>query len=130
MLLCAALAPVVHAEVIECPKFYPWQDTPIAEVPYRHKGQGFLAKSKLLSASMFTGEIDGKAELVGEQHKVKGGWDVHHGFTKGESKWLVCFYGERGTVAWWEQIDPKVTRCVVQTRDGGRDPMDARATCR
>jgi hypothetical protein len=129
LLLWAALAPAAHAQVVECPKFYPWQDTPLAEVPYQHRGQGFVAKSVLRGAVMYTGEINGKAALVGEPHKVKGGQDVRHGFEPGERKWLVCSYGD-GSVTWWEQMDPKATSCVVQMRDGGRDPMNVKATCR
>ena len=130
LLLCAALARDVHAQVIECPKFYPSTDTALADVPYQHKGRGFVAKSPLRNALMYAGEINGKQALVGEPHKVKGGRDLHHGFEPGESKWLVCFYGEDRTIAWWEQIDPRVTSCVVQVREGRNTPMTVRATCK
>jgi hypothetical protein len=129
LVLAALVAPAVQAHVVECPKFYPWQDTPLAEVPYRHKGQGFVARSVLRGAVMYTGEINGKAELVGDARKMKDGREVAYGFEPGESKWLVCSYGD-GSVTWWEQMDPKATSCLVRTRDGGRDPMGVKATCR
>lgn len=129
LVLAALVAPAVQAQVVECPKFYPWQDTPLAEVPYQHRGQGFVAKSVLRGASMYTGEINGKEELVGDPRKMKGGREVAYGFEPGESKWLVCSYGD-GSVTWWERMDPKATSCLVRTRDGGRDPTDVKATCR
>jgi hypothetical protein len=130
LLLWATLAPAVHAQVIECPSFYPSTDTALAEVPHQHKGRGFVAKSPLRNALMYAGEINGHQALVGEPHKVKGGRDLHHGFEPGESKWLVCFYSEDREIAWWEQLDPKVTNCVVQIREGGQGPMSVKATCR
>lgn len=129
LVLAALVAPAVQAQVVECPKFYPWQDTPLAEVPYRHRGQGFVARSVLRGAGMYTGEINGKAELVGDPRTMKGGREVAYGFQPGENKWLVCSYGD-GSVTWWEQMDPKATSCLVRTRGGGRDPMDVKATCR
>lgn len=130
LLLWAVLAPAAHAQVIACPKFYPSTDTALAQVPYQHNGQGFVAKSPLRNALMYAGEINGKQALVGEPHRVKGGRDLHHGFEPGESKWLVCFYGEDRTITWWEHVDPRVTSCIVRIREGGRDPMDVKATCK
>jgi hypothetical protein len=129
LLFACLVAPAAHAQVIECPKFYPWQDTPIAEVPHQHKGKGFVAKTKLTGAGMYAGDINGQGELHGEEQKVKGGWDVRHGFAAVDQKWLVCSYGS-GQVTWWEQLDAKVTSCMLQTREGGRDPMDIKATCK
>jgi uncharacterized protein YfiM (DUF2279 family) len=126
--LACLLSPAVHAQVIECPKFYPWQDTKLAEVPYQHKGQGFVAKAKLAGAGMYTGEINGRGELMGDSSKVKGGWDVQHSFAAGETKWLVCSYG-RGDITWWEHIDARATRCTLKLRQGGRDPISATLTC-
>jgi hypothetical protein len=128
-LLLLVLAPAAAAQVIECPKFYPWQDTQIAEVPHQHRGTGFVAKAQLSGAGMYEGELNGRGELQGDRRKVKGGWDVRHGFAPGGQKWLVCSYGA-GEVTWWEQLDPKVTSCTLQTREGGRDPMDIKATCK
>jgi hypothetical protein len=129
LLLCLFLAPAAQAQVIECPKFYPWQDAPLAETPHEHKGKGFVAKARLTGAGMYAGELNGRGELQGDRQKVKGGWDIRHGFAAGDPKWLVCSYGGGG-IAWWEQLDPKVRSCTLQTREGGRDPMDARATCK
>lgn len=129
LLLVCLIAPAAAAQVIECPKFYPWQDTQVAEVPYRHKGKGIVAKSKLSGAAMYVGEAGGTGELQGDTRKVKGGRDVHHGFAAGQQKWLVCSYGA-GDITWWEQLDPRVTSCMLRMRDGGRDPMDARLECK
>lgn len=128
LLLALLVAPAVQAQVIECPKFYPWQDTKLAEVPHQHKGAGFVSKAKLSGAGMYTGELNGQGELMGDGKKVKGGWDVEYGFGL-EPKWLVCSYGSSGEIRWWEQIDPKATRCTLTMREGGRAPMDAKLTC-
>lgn len=128
LLVFLMLAPAAHAQVIECPKFYPWQDTPISEVPYQHKGQGMLAKTKLSGAGVFTGDMGGNAELIGDRRQVRGGWDARFDFGPGERKWLVCAYGS--SIAWWEQLDEKVVTCTVQERQSGRDPMSVKATCR
>ena len=128
--LAVLLAPTVHAQVVECPKFYPWQDTPLAEVPYRHAGKGVVARAQLSGASMYVGDWNGRGELVGDGKKVRGGRDTRYGFEPGDVKWLVCTYGRDGSVTWWEQMDPKATSCVVRLREGGRDPMEANATCR
>jgi hypothetical protein len=127
-LLLLILAPAAAAQVIECPKFYPWQDTELAEVPYQHKGKGFVAKTKLTGAGMYIGELNGQGELMGAGTKVRGGWDIEYGFGP-EPKWLVCSYGSNGDIRWWEQIDSKMTRCTLKMREGGRDPMDAKLTC-
>lgn len=129
LLLLAAFAPAAHAQAVECPKFYPWQDTSLAEVPYQHRGRGFVAKSALRGAIMYVGEINGKAAQVGEPRKIKGGHEVAYGFEPGESRWLVCSYGD-GSVTWWERMEEKATSCLVRTREGGRDPMEVKATCR
>lgn len=129
LLLWVALAPAAQAQVIECPKFYPWQDTPVAEVPYQHKGQGFVAKAKLSGAGMYAGELNGRGELMGDSKKVKGGFDVDFGFGR-EPKWLVCSYGTSGDIRWWEQIDAKATRCTLKLREGGQDPMSASLACK
>jgi hypothetical protein len=102
---------------------------PIAEVPVQHKGKGFVAKTALSGAGMFTGKANGREELVGNSMKVKGGWDVQHSFAAGDAKWLVCSYGA-GDITWWEQIDPKVTVCKVETRQSGRDPASVKAICK
>jgi hypothetical protein len=128
-LLLLVLAPAALAQVIECPKFYPWQDTQLAEVPHQHKGAGFVSKATLSGAGMYTGELNGKGELMGDGKKVKGGWNVQHGFAPGEAKWLVCTYG-KGDVTWWERIDPRVTACTLEVREAGREPASVKATCK
>lgn len=131
LLLCLALAPAARAQVIECPKFYPSGNTALAETPYRHAGQGFVARAQLRGAGMYTGEANGREELQGEVREVKGGWEARHGFAAGDRKWLVCSYGAGGDIIWWERIDPKVTRCTLQVHNAGSgNPMDAKATCK
>jgi hypothetical protein len=123
------LASAAEAQVIECPKFYPSEDTPLAEVPYQHKGKGFIAKARLNGASMFTGEINGQVELHGDRAKVKGGWNVRYGFAPADVRWLVCSYGG-GDIAWWEQLDTKTTSCQLELREMGSDPMSVKLTCK
>jgi hypothetical protein len=129
LLFLLALAPQAHAQVVECPKFYPWEDTVLAEVPYRHQGKGVVAKGRLRGATAYTGEFNGQAELQGMRKDVKGGFDVQYGFAPGELKWLVCTYGG-GDIAWWEQLDSKVTSCKLSVRKAGTDPLDVRMTCK
>jgi hypothetical protein len=124
-----ALSSTASAQTIECPKFYPWQDTPIAEVPHQHKGKGFVARAKLNGAGLFTGEMNGQGEMIGDRRKVKGGINVHYGFAPPETKWFVCSYGSAGDITWWEQLDRKATSCNLEIRESGRDPMSARIRC-
>jgi nitric oxide synthase oxygenase domain/subunit len=65
------VVPIVQSQVVECPKFYPWPDTQVAEVPYQHKGTGFIAKAKLAGAGMYTGELNGKGEMQGSVGKLR-----------------------------------------------------------
>lgn len=123
------LPAAIQAQVVECPKFYPWQDTPLSEVPYQHKGKGIVKKRELTGASGFDGELNGAAELQGIRKNVKGGYDVE---LPGATKWLVCWYGERGDISWWEQLDSsKTTRCVLRVRSKNSEGMmDATMTCK
>lgn len=123
------LASTAHAQGIECPKFYPWQDTPLSEVPHEHKGKGIVAKAKLTGASMYAGEMGGQGELHGDRKKVRGGWDVQYGFAPRDARWLVCSYGG-GDITWWEQLSTKATRCKLEVRETGGDPMSAKLACK
>jgi hypothetical protein len=129
LVLAYIVTSAAFAQTIECPQFYPWQDTPIAEVPYQHKGKGIVAKAKLTGSAMYIGELGGQGELRGDDRQVKGGVDIHYGFGI-EPKWLVCSYGSSGDVKWWEQIDSKATHCTLKIRGGGHDPVDAKLTCK
>jgi hypothetical protein len=129
LLFACLIVSTAHAQTVECPKFYPSQDTSLAEVPYQHKGKGIVSKAKLSGASMYIGELGGPGELRGDDRQVKGGWDVNYGFGR-EPKWLVCSYGRNGDVMWWEPIDSKATHCTLKIREGGRDPMDVTLTCK
>lgn len=133
MVLAVCLSLVIsraNAQAVECPTFYPWQDTPIAEVPYQHKGKGFIAKAELSGAGMYTGELNGRGELMGDRRNVKGGMDVHFNFPLPESRWLVCSYGNAGDITWWEQLETKARQCKLEIREKGRDPMRATLTCK
>lgn len=123
------VGPAAQAQVIECPKFYPWQDTPLTEVPYRHKGKGIVARRPLSDASAFAGEFNGASELQGVRKDVKGGYDVQ---LPGVTKWFVCYYGEGRDISWWEQIDDsKITRCTLRVRNKNSEGMmDATMTCK
>ena len=129
LLVLLALAPQAYGQVVECPKFYPWEDTVLAEVPYRQEGKGVVAKGRLRGATAYTGEFNGQEELQGMRKDVKGGLDVQYGFAPGESKWLVCTYGS-GDISWWERLDSKVTSCKLSVRKSGADPLDIRMTCK
>lgn len=133
--LCFPLAAL--AEVVECPKFYPWEDTRLAEVPFGHSGMGNVVKSPLAGASMWEREPLSKgAELVGETKKFKGGSDTKYELGPGEEKWLACFYGRDGAVQWWEKLGRTLTSCVVEVRtvaarkDYPNDPASVRVVCR
>lgn len=101
----------------------------MAEAPPQHRGAGFVAKTQLTSAGIYEGELNGRGELQGDGQKVKGGWDTRYGFAPGGDKWLVCRYGDRSGITWWERIDAKVTACTLHIRGDQRAPADARATC-
>lgn len=129
-LALALVAPVASAQEISCPKFYPWQDSLLSEVPYQHKGKGLVRKQELSGASWMGGELgDTSGEMVGGVTRVKGGRDIA---VPSFARWMVCWYGDG--VAWWEELNPaaiKGDKCVIQVRDKtGRDPMDIKMTCR
>jgi hypothetical protein len=131
LLLVGLLASsTAQAQVAECPKFYPWQDTVLAEVPYQHKGKGVVAKQRLAGAGAFWGDFNDTAEIHGGPEKrVKGGTDTE---MPANTRWLVCWYGPGRSISWWEELkaDGKASRCTLQVRDGGRDPMDIKMVCK
>jgi len=129
---CLILSAHVQAQMYECPKFYPWQDTVLAEVPYQHHGGGVVARRVLTSASVMQdgfnmpfGELYGSGEK-----KVKGGVDIDF---PADVTWFVCWYGDRRQVAWWEELklnQSKVQRCTMQIRDDHRNPKDIKLICK
>lgn len=130
LLALALIAPGASAEEISCPKFYPSQDTVLAEVQYQHRGKGIVRKRELTGANWMGGELgDTSGEMVGGVAKVKGGKNLA---VPSFARWLVCWYGEG--VAWWEELRPEIIKgdtCVIQVRDKvGRDPMDVKMTCK
>jgi hypothetical protein len=131
LLACLILAPAAQAQVFECPKFYPWQDTVMAEVPYKHNGKGVVRKQELFGANWMGGDFnDTFGEMQGPPtKKVKGGVDI---VVPTFARWLVCDYG--GGISWWEELKldkNKAQSCVMQVRDKvGRDPMDIKLVCK
>jgi len=121
------LSPAVQAQVIECPKFYPWQDTPLAEVPLKHKGKGVVEKTRLDDATVTAGMVNGGSDLHGSIKKVKGGRIVEYRMPDGQ-KWFVCYYG--GDIAWWEELDSKVSLCKLEVKKNSEGMMDATLICK
>ncbi|MEW6369917.1 MAG: STY0301 family protein [Pseudomonadota bacterium] len=131
LLVGLLFASTAQAKEISCPKFYPWQDTVLAEVPYQHTGKGVIKKQELSGASWMGGDFnDTFGEMVGGVTKVEGGLDIQ---VPSFAKWFVCWYGG-GAVAWWEELkltSAKVKSCKIEVRNKvGRDPMDAKLVCK
>jgi hypothetical protein len=118
-----------RAEVVECPKFYPWQDTPLTEIPFQHKGKGIVAKARLSGAGMYVGDFNGEGELQGVRKSFQGGYEVEFG-GGARRKWLVCSYGTSGDIRWWEQLDNKSVTCKLAVREKGADPISAKMVCK
>lgn len=131
LFLCLIFGPAAHAQVIECPKFYPWQDTVLSEVPEGHKGKGLVLKGRLAGAGMSEGEFNGGAISVihGLRKDTKGGWEVDFPGFRGP-KWFVCYY-EPGNISWWEQLDNKEADCKLKVvKKNSEGMMDATLTCK
>ncbi|WP_136419537.1 STY0301 family protein [Herbaspirillum sp. ST 5-3] len=127
VLSCIFLASSLSAQTIECPKFYPSEDTHLTETPYNHSGKGIVRRAELKDASAFIGEINGGGELQGARKDVKGGYDVELPLN---ARWFVCEYGN--DVQWWEELklNPKITSCTMQVRQSKKLPMDAKLVCK
>jgi len=127
--LASAQAQVVE---FECPKFYPSQDTALAEVPYQHKGKGIIKRRELYNVALFWGDSSGIMELAPAfDKKVKDGTDV--GFLP--PTWLVCYYGN---VSWWEEVNAdKMAEkgqikegCILQIRDRVQGTAGYKLVCK
>lgn len=128
LFVCLLLGPAAQAQVIECPKFYPWEDTALAVAPPNHKGKGLVGKTSLDGATLTIGAVNNGTELRGDIKKVKGGRTVEYHMTDGP-KWFVCHYGR--DVAWWEELDNKVSRCKLEIKNKNSEGMmDATLTCK
>jgi hypothetical protein len=133
LLACLILAPAAQAQEVSCPKFYPWQDTVLTEVPYRHVGKGVVPKQELSGASAMGSPYNAPhppIEFQGStEKKLKGGVDLAMPTL---TKYFVCRYS--GGVTWWEELkhDPKkVNGCTMKIRDKvGSDPMDISFACK
>jgi hypothetical protein len=131
LFLCLLFTGAAQAQEIVCPKFYPWEDTVLAEVPYQHTGKGVIKKQELSGANWMGGDFnDTFGEMAGGTDKVKGGVDIA---VPTSAKWFVCWYGGGRAVAWWEELRldrSEAKNCKIEIRDKvGRDPMDARLVC-
>jgi hypothetical protein len=129
---CLLLGSTAQAQVFECPKFYPWQDTVLPEVPYKHNGKGVVAKRELTSASVMQDEFNKPwGELYGSgEKKVKGGVDIDF---PADVTWFVCWYGDGRSIAWWEELKlnrAAVRGCTMQIRDDHRNPKDIKLVCK
>lgn len=126
ILLASCATALAESQTAVCPMFYPSEDKPISETPYRHAGKGILKRRPLSDASAFDGEFNGATELQGVRTDVKGGYDVQLPLV---TKWLVCSYGDG--VEWWEQLKPaeRAKTCRLQVRTHKGRPMDARFVC-
>lgn len=131
LLACLVAAPAAQAQVVECPKFYPSQDTVLTEVPYGHKGLGLLRKGQLIDAEMSEGQFGERSfgSLQGGRKNLKNGWEVEYPSFPGP-KWFVCLY-EPGNVTWWEQLDNKPLSCKLKVvKKNSEGMMDAALTCK
>lgn len=125
--LLLVLTASAHAQVFECPKFYPAEDISLAESPFQHRGKGLVARSKLGGAGAYMGRFNGNMQLAPARVKqLFGGRDM----VFAPPRWLVCDYG--GGISWWEELglDATVKTCVLEVRNKvGRDPMGIRLVC-
>jgi hypothetical protein len=116
------------AQVFECPKFYPFQDTVLPEVPYGHNGKGVVARGELTGARWMGGEFNDTFGVMQgpPPKKVQGG---ENSAVPTFARWLVCDYSS-GT-QWWEELKlAKVKQCTLQVRNRkGRNPMDIKLVC-
>lgn len=131
LLASLVVASSAQAQVIECPKVYPSQDTVLSEVPYQHKGKGLVHKAKLSGAAMSEGEFNGDAMSImhGLSKETKGGWEEE--FPKFRApKWLICYY-EPGNISWWEEVGSEPVACKLKvTTRNAEGTMDAVLTCK
>jgi hypothetical protein len=127
VIVCLLLASTAKAQTVECPKFYPWEDTTLSETPYQHKGKGLVKRRQISGVGAFIGEMNGEGEIQGYRKDVKGGYDVELPLN---IRWLVCEYGN--SIQWWEELklNPAARSCTMQVRETSKYPMDAKLVCK
>ena len=131
-LLFAAISLVsyAHAQVIDCPTFYPLNDTMLTDIPPQHKGKGMVSQQQLSGAGFTIGEFNGGGDLQGLRKEVKGGYEIDFGMPGPGLKWFVCFYGKNGSTKWWEQLDSKEASCKLKVvNKNSKGLMTATLTC-
>lgn len=128
---CLILTSAAQAQVVDCPKFYPSQDTVLSEVPYQHNGKGLVHKGRLSGAAMSEGEFNGDAMSImhGLRTETKGGWEEDFPKFRG-GKWLICYY-EPGNISWWEQLGDQPRACRLKvSKKNSEGVMEATLTCK
>jgi hypothetical protein len=128
ILLIAFVPPPAMAQVFECPKFYPNQDTVLSEVPYRHDGKGVIARGEITGGRWMGGEFnDTFGVMQGPAPKNVPGETIS--VVPTFARWLVCDY--TSGVQWWEELKlAELKQCSLHVRDRTkRDPMDVKLVC-
>lgn len=121
LLVSLVLSSTAHAQVIECPKLFPSNETAFSEVSLGKTGAARVQRGHLSHAYMYFGELYGEQFFTPPvSKKVKGVWDAKYTFSPEYKNWLVCTYGGDawggGTVERWERLDPKITSCLLKVR--------------
>lgn len=116
------------AQVFDCPKFYPSEDTVLPEVPYGHTGKGIVPRGELTGARWMGGEFNDTFGVMEgpPPKKVPGGVNSA---VPTFARWLVCDYSIGAH--WWNELRlSKVKQCTLQVRNRkGSDPMDIKLVC-
>lgn len=107
LLITIAAAVVAPVEIIDCPA--------------THQG------IQLIGASMYAGR-QMEAELMGSRKKVNGGMNVDYGFSRGDVKWVACWY--KPATPLWYQISPAATRCNLIERNVTSGKVRATVRCK
>jgi hypothetical protein len=149
LLIAIALTSTAKAEVITCPSAYPSAEMILSAAPSGHTGSGIIRGAPLNNAYVYIGKLhsdpNGFDAMQLIPRVIKGGWETEDNFTREETKWLVCLYGgdrkgaglvqTTGPIEWWEQIDPKISHCVLKVMKikltySDAVHLTATATCR
>lgn len=131
-LLSAGLifAASAHAQVVECPKFYPVTDTILPEASPQPKGKGLVTQQRLSGAGLTVGEFNGGGDIQGLRKDFKGGYEVHFGIWAGP-KWLVCDYGADQATSWWERLEDAEAACRLKVvKKNAKGLIEATITCK
>lgn len=122
LLATLLLSSAVRAEVIECPKLFPSEETALPEAGLGKTGAARIQRGHLSHAYIHFGEMYAEPFFTPPpSKKVKGGWDAKYSFAPEYKNWLVCRYGGDvwggGTVERWQSLDPKLSSCLLKVRE-------------